>query len=297
MRRFNRFYTRQMGLLHEYLLDSEFSLTEVRILFELAQRPALATADLCRELGLDAGYLSRVVGGFEKKGLVTKSRSTVDGRIATLQLTGHGVATIVPLSDASRLEIIAMLEPLSVPEQVQLVDAMAQVEQLLDAGAQPPAPYLLRDPQAGDIGWVVHRHGVLYAQEYGWNQEFEALVAEIAAQYIRDFDPVSDHGWIAEKAGKIVGSVFVVRHDAVSAKIRLLYVEPGARGLGIGKTLVAECVRFARLAGYEKLILGTNNVQQEARRNYERAGFQLIEQHATHSYGKDLIAETWSLDL
>ncbi|HZZ02253.1 bifunctional helix-turn-helix transcriptional regulator/GNAT family N-acetyltransferase [Paraburkholderia sp.] len=294
VRRFNRFYTRQIGVLHEYLLDSEFSLTEVRILYELAHRPALTTSDLCRELGLDAGYLSRVIAGFEKNGLIGKTRSPADGRIAHLQLTEKGRATFAPLNEASRREIIAMLERLSVPEQHQLVDAMGQIEGLL--GEHIPS-YLLRDPQPGDMGWIVHRHGVLYAQEYGWNAEFEALVAEIVARYVREFDRSSERCWIAEKDGKVVGSVFIVRHDETTAKLRLLYVEPSARGLGIGRRLVEECLRFARLAGYRKLVLWTNSVLGDARRIYEKAGFRLIEEEPHHSFGKDLVGQTWALDL
>jgi DNA-binding MarR family transcriptional regulator/GNAT superfamily N-acetyltransferase len=294
VRRFNRFYTRQLGLLHEHLLDSEFSLTEARILYELAHRPTLTTSNLCRELGLNSGYLSRVIAGFEKKGLIEKTRSPDDARVAQLQLTDKGHATFEPLNDASRCEVIAMLNRLSEPEQHQLVDAMGQIEGLL---SETVPSYLLRDPQPGDMGWIVHRQGVLYAQEYGWNIEFEALVAEIVAKYTREFDQKSDRCWIAEKDGKVVGSVFVVRHDDVTAKLRLLYVEPSARGLGIGGRLVEECLRFARLAGYRKMMLWTNSVLADARRIYERVGFQLIDEEPHHSFGKDLIGQTWARDL
>lgn len=294
VRRFNRFYTRQIGVLHEHLLESEFSLTEVRILYELAHRPALTTSDLCRELGLNAGYLSRVIAGFEKHGLVEKMRSPTDGRVAQLKLTDKGQATFEPLSDASRREVTAMLERLSVPEQHQLVDAMGQIEGLLSE--QTPS-YVLRDPQPGDMGWIVHRHGVLYAQEYGWNADFEALVAEIVSKYVRELDRTSERCWIAEKDGKVVGSVFVVRHDETTAKLRLLYVEPSARGLGLGKRLVEECLRFAGLAGYKKMVLWTNSVLGDARRIYEKAGFRLIEEEPHHSFGKDLIGQTWARDL
>ena len=243
VRRFNRFYTRLMGLLHEHLLASAFSLTEVRILYELAHRPALTASDLCRELGLDAGYLSRVIAGFEKKGLVEKTRSPADGRVTQLELTEAGRATFQPLEDASQREVVAMLEKLSVPEQRQLVSAMGEIESLLQEERVPN--YILRDPQPGDMGWVIHRQGALYAEEYGWSTEFEALVAEIVVKYMRDYDPASDRCWIAEKDGKIVGSVFLVRHDETTAKLRLLYVEPSARGLGIGRRLVEDCMRHA----------------------------------------------------
>jgi DNA-binding MarR family transcriptional regulator/GNAT superfamily N-acetyltransferase len=294
VRRFNRFYTRQIGVLHEHLLDSDFSLTEVRILYELAHREALTTSQLCRELGLDSGYLSRVISGFEKKGLVAKSRSPQDARATQLQLTEHGRTVFSPLEEASRHKVGAMLAQLSEPEQQQLVDAMGQVESLL--GERTPN-YLLRDPQPGDMGWLVYRQSILYAQEYGWNNEYEALASEIVARFMREFDPRSERCWIAEKDGKGVGSVFVVRHDEHTAKLRLLYVDPSARGLGIGRRLVEECLRFARLAGYKKMILWTNSVLTDARRIYEQAGFQLVEEAPHHSFGKDLIGQTWSLDL
>lgn len=294
VRRFNRFYTRQIGVLHEHLLDSDFSLTEVRILYELAHRPALTTSQLCRELGLDSGYLSRVVSGFEKKGLIAKARSPHDARATQLQMTAHGRATFSPLEDASRREVATMLSQLSEPEQQQLVDAMHQVESLLDGSAPN---YLLRDPQPGDMGWLVYRQSVMYAQEYGWNNEYEALAAEIVARFVREFDPKSERCWIAEKDGKGVGSVFVVRHDDSTAKLRLLYVDPSARGLGIGRRLVEECLRFARQAGFRKMILWTNSVLTGARRIYEQAGFQLIEEEPHHSFGKDLVGQTWARDL
>ncbi|KSV75157.1 bifunctional helix-turn-helix transcriptional regulator/GNAT family N-acetyltransferase [Sinorhizobium sp. Sb3] len=295
VRRFNRFYTRLIGLLHEHLLASAFSLTEVRILYELAHRPALTATDLCRELGLDAGYLSRVIAGFEKKGLVEKTRSPADGRVAQLELTGAGRATFQPLEDASQREVVAMLEKLSVPEQRQLVAAMGEIESLLRDERTPG--YILRDPQPGDMGWIIHRQGALYAQEYGWSTEFEALVAEIIVKYMRDYDPASDRCWIAEKDGKVVGSVFLVRHDATTAKLRLLYVEPSARGLGIGRRLVEECMRHARFQGYRRMVLWTNAGLDAARHIYEKAGFALIEEEQHHSFGKDLTGQTWARDL
>lgn len=294
VRHFNRFYTRQIGVLHEHLLDSAFSLTEVRILYELAHRPVLTAADLARELGLNPGYLSRVITGFEKSGLVEKTRSEADGRVAQLRLTDKGRASFEPLSTASHREVAAMLERLSVPEQHQLVDAMRQIEGLLGERA---ASYLLRGAQPGDIGWVVHRHGALYAQEYGWNTDFEALVADIVARFVREFDAASERCWIAERDGQVVGSVFVVRHDDITAKLRLLYVEPSARGLGIGKRLVEESLRFARLAGYKKMVLWTNSVLTNARQIYMKAGFEKVEEEAHHSFGKDLIGETWARNL
>ncbi|MGE6783583.1 bifunctional helix-turn-helix transcriptional regulator/GNAT family N-acetyltransferase [Ensifer adhaerens] len=295
VRRFNRFYTRLIGLLHEHLLASAFSLTEVRILYELAHRPVLTATDLCRELGLDAGYLSRVITGFEKKGLVEKTRSPADGRVVQLELTEAGRATFEPLEAASQGEVVAMLDKLSVPEQRQLVSAMGEIESLLKEERVPG--FILRDPQPGDMGWVVHRQGALYAEEYGWSTAFEALVAEIVVKYMRDYDPKSDRCWIAEKDGKIVGSVFLVRHDETTAKLRLLYVEPSARGLGIGRRLVEECMRHARLLGYTRMILWTNAGLDAARHIYEKAGFALIEEEFHHSFGKDLTGQIFARDL
>ncbi|HTH73863.1 MAG TPA: bifunctional helix-turn-helix transcriptional regulator/GNAT family N-acetyltransferase [Trinickia sp.] len=294
VRRFNRFYTRQIGVLHEHLLDSEFSLTEVRILYELAHRPALTASDLCRELGLNAGYVSRVIAGFEKQGLLVKTRSAADARVAQLELTQRGRATFQPLNEASRREVGAMLEQLSEPAQHQLVDAMAQIEALL--GEREPS-YVLRDPRPGEMGWIVHRQSVLYAQEYGWNAEYEALVAEIVAKFIREFDPKRERCWIAEKDGKVVGSVFIVRQDESTAKLRLLYVEPSARGLGIGRRLVDECLRFAKSVGYKRIVLWTNSVLADARKIYEKAGFELMEEAPHHSFGKDLMGQVWGRDL
>lgn len=294
VRDFNRFYTRQIGVLHEHLLDSDYSLTEVRILWELAHRNDLTMTDLCRELGLNAGYLSRVLSGFEKKGLVAKTRSADDARVSRLELTALGRATFEPLSDASQREVIAMLERMPETAQRQLVDAMVQIRALL---GEPQPGYILRDPQPGDMGWVVQRQAVLYAQEYGWNAEYEALVAEIVAKFIREFDPKAERCWIAEKDGRPVGSVFIVRADEKTAKLRLLSVDPGARGLGIGHRLVDECLRFARLAGYTRMVLWTNSVLTDARRIYEKAGFSLVEEEPHHSFGKDLIGQIWARDL
>ena len=294
VRRFNRFYTRQIGVLHEHLLDSPFSLTEVRILYELAHRNDLTSADLCRELGLNAGYLSRVISGFDKQGLIAKSRSPTDARATRLQLTDAGQRTLAPLVDASRREVAAMLERLPPTAQQDLVAAMNQIEGLL--GEASPS-YLLRNPQPGDMGWIIHRQAVLYAQEYGWNNEYEALVAEILAKFVREFDPARERCWIAEKDGKVIGSVFIVRQDDTTAKLRLLYVDPCARGLGIGSRLVDECLRFSRQVGYTNMVLWTNSILTGARRIYDRAGFELVEEEAHHSFGKDLVGQVLARDL
>ena len=294
VRRFNRFYTRQIGVLHEHLLDSPFSLTEVRILYELAHRNDLTSADLCRELGLNAGYLSRVISGFDKQRLIAKSRSPTDARATRLQLTDAGQRTLAPLVDASRREVAAMLERLPPTAQQDLVAAMNQIEGLL---GEPSPSYLLRNPQPGDMGWIIHRQAVLYAQEYGWNNEYEALVADILAKFVREFDPARERCWIAEKDGKVIGSVFVVRQDDTTAKLRLLYVDPCARGLGIGSRLVDECLRFSRQAGYARMVLWTNSILTDARRIYDKAGFQLVEEEAHHSFGKDLVGQVLARDL
>ena len=294
VRRFNRFYTRQIGVLHEHLLDSAFSLTEVRILYELAHREQLTSADLCRELGLNAGYLSRVIAGFEKQGLIAKTRSPTDARAAQLQLTEQGRRTLAPLVDASRREVAAMLERLPPTAQQELVAAMGQIQGLL---GETSTSYILRNPQPGDMGWIIHRQALLYAQEYGWNNEYEALVADILARFVREFDPARERCWIAEKDGKVIGSVFIVRQDDKTAKLRLLYVDPCARGLGIGSRLVDECLRFSRQVGYTKMVLWTNSILTGARRIYDKAGFQLVEEEAHHSFGKDLVGQVLARDL
>ncbi len=294
VRRFNRFYTREIGVLDEHLLASEYSLTEGRILYELAHRNGLTASDLGRELNLNAGYLSRIVGRFQRRGLLTKARSQDDGRAAHLALTAAGRRAFKPLDRISQRHALAMLEKLSVVEQGQLVDAMHEIESLL---AEPRPGYVLRAPQPGDMGWIVHRQAVIYAEEYGWDATFEALGAEIVAAFVRDFQPACERCWIAEKDGKVVGSVFAVRHDAETAKLRMLYVEPSARGLGIGRRLVDECIGFAREAGYREMMLWTNSVLVSARRIYEAAGFTLAAEQPHHSFGKDLVGQTWERPL
>jgi DNA-binding MarR family transcriptional regulator/N-acetylglutamate synthase-like GNAT family acetyltransferase len=297
VRRFNRFYTKQIGVLHEGLLGSPFSLTEVRVLYELAHRDNAAAAELGKELGLDAGYLSRILRGFERRGLMKKSPSAVDGRRSLLSLTAQGRKVFAPLDARSQEEVTAMLSGLSAADLDRLVGAMRTIETLLGARTEPKVPYLLRPHQPGDMGWVAHRHGVLYAQEYGWDETFESLVAEIAARFIRRFDPKRERCWIAEREGEIVGSVFLVKKSNTVAQLRLMYVEPRARGLGIGSRLVSECIRFARQAGYRRIVLWTNSVLAAARHIYKKAGFRLIREEPHHSFGQDLIGETWELRL
>ncbi|HZH50738.1 MAG TPA: bifunctional helix-turn-helix transcriptional regulator/GNAT family N-acetyltransferase [Microvirga sp.] len=297
VRAFSRFYTRQIGLLEEGLYRSQFSLTEVRVLYELAHREGLTASDLVRDLGLDAGYLSRLLKKFEARGLLTRTASVEDARQAVLALTDAGHEAFAPLNQASHDQIAAMLDRLSPHERERLVQAMGQVQRLLGGAPEPRVPYILRPPRPGDMGWIVHRQAVLYAAEYGWDETFEALVAEIAAAFVRNFDPKRENCWIAEREGEVVGSVLVVRQSDEVAKLRLLYVEPSARGLGIGRRLVDECIRFARHKGYRTLTLWTNDVLVSARRIYEVAGFRLVEEERHHSFGKDLVGQNWNLDL
>ena len=295
MRRFNRFYTKQIGVLHEGLLKSPFPLTEARVIYELAHHEQTTATELGNELGLDAGYLSRILSSFEKRGLIDKQPSPTDGRQTLISLTEQGQAAFATINVRSRHEIGAMLGRLAPAEQSRLIEAMTTIERILGAGPEQRVPYLLRPHQPGDMGWVVHRHGVLYAEEYGWDEQFEALVAEIVAKFIQHFDPKRERCWIAEMEGEIVGSVFLVQQSEEVAKLRLLLVEPSARGLGIGKRLVNECTRFARRVGYQKLVLWTNSILTPARHIYEKANFRLVESEPHHSFGHDLVGENWEL--
>ncbi len=293
VRRFNRFYTRQIGLLQE----SQFSLSQVRVLYELAHRERPTATELGRELGLDPGYLSRILRLFERRGLLKRTPSKADGRQSHLFLTARGQAAFAPLNTRSREEIGSMLRALRARDQIRLVDSMHAIEGVLGAQPEKKVPYLLRPHRPGDMGWVVSRHGALYAQEYGWDETFEALVAGIVKKFIEHYDPRKERCWIAEKDGEPVGSVFVVKQSATVAKLRLMLVEPKARGLGIGARLVDECVRFAGQTGYGKITLWTNSVLRAARRIYKEAGFRLIRQERHRSFGHDLVGETWDLKL
>jgi DNA-binding MarR family transcriptional regulator/N-acetylglutamate synthase-like GNAT family acetyltransferase len=297
VRRFNRLYTRRIGVLNDGLLRSPYSLTEVRLLFELAQSPNLTASTLRDELGLDPGYLSRLLRGLEDRGLLSRTSSAADGRVTHLNLTEKGREAFRTLDARADDEVRALLGALSVAHQRQLLDAARTIEELLDGTGPRREPYLLRQHQPGDMGWVVHRHGVLYAQEYGWDERFEALVAEVVASFIHRFDAKRERCWIAERDGEIVGSVFLVQKSKTVAQLRLLLVEPSARGLGIGGRLVDECLRFARQTGYRKLTLWTNHVLHAARRIYQRAGFQLVDEQPHSRFGRDLIGQTWELTL
>lgn len=297
VRGFNRFYTQKIGVLGEGLLASPFSLTEARVLFELAQRDSATAAGLCRDLGLDAGYLSRIVRRFENDKLLVRTPSAADGRQSLLALTASGREAFAELDRRSRDEIAALLEPLPAGRQARLVAAMAGIERLLGGSATGEPRWRLRPHRPGDMGWVVSRHGALYAEEYGWDESFEALVAEIAAKFVRHFDPARERCWIAERDGAPVGSVFLVRQSQTIAKLRLLIVDPEARGLGIGAALVEECLRFARDAGYRKVTLWTQSILVAARAIYQAAGFHRVREEPHHSFGHDLVGEYWERTL
>jgi DNA-binding MarR family transcriptional regulator/GNAT superfamily N-acetyltransferase len=297
VRRFNRFYTRTIGLLHEGYLRSPFTLTQVRVLYELAHRERPTAAELSRDLGLDTGHLSRILRDFQRRGLIEKRTADKDGRQQLLWLTERGQEIFAPLEARSHDQIGAMLEGLSAPDQDRVIESMRTIEGLLVAGPEPTVPYVLRPHRSGDMGWVVQRHGVLYAQEYGWDETFEALVAAIVAKFVQNYDAKRERCWIAELEGEPVGSVFCVKKSSAVAQLRLLLVEPKARGLGIGTRLVDECVGFARSAGYRKIMLWTNDVLGAARRIYERAGFRLVEEEKHHSVGHDLVGQNWELKL
>jgi DNA-binding MarR family transcriptional regulator/predicted N-acetyltransferase YhbS len=297
VRHFSRFYTRKIGALREGLLDSAFSLAEARVIYELAHHETATATELARELGLDGGYLSRMLKSLEQRGHVERRPAENDARQMLLSLTEQGQAAFAELNARSQAQVGALLDRLSQIDQTCLVEAMATVERLLGEEPLRRAPYILRPHQPGDIGWVVARHGALYAREYGWDETFEALAAEIGAQFIRNFDPKRERCWIAEKDGENVGSVVLVRQSDEVAKLRMLLVEPKARGLGIGRRLIEECIRFARLKGYRKLTLWTNSVLVAAIHLYEQAGFRLVDEQHHHSFGYDLVGENWELEL
>jgi DNA-binding MarR family transcriptional regulator/GNAT superfamily N-acetyltransferase len=295
VRRFSRFYTNRMGLLAEGLLDSAFSLTEARVLYELAHRNGLTAAEIGRDLGLDAGYLSRILKTFDRQGLIERKAADQDGRQRVLSLTEAGRSAFAPLDAGSRAQISEMLKELDRGASKDLVAAMRTVERAL--ARQINGAISLRQPALGDIGWIIHRQALLYQREYGWNAQFEVLLAEIFAGMMQQFDPVMERGWVAERAGEVVGSVFVVRESDTVAKLRLLYIEPHARGLGLGHRLVDECIAFARSKMYRRLTLWTNDVLKPARRIYAAKGFRLTSAEAVHAFGQDMLSEIWDLDL
>ena len=297
VRRFNRFYTRQIGVLQEGLLRSPYGLTEVRVMFELARRRQATATELADELGLDAGYLSRILRSFHDDGLLVKKPSPGDKREVRLCLSPKGQHVFRPLEARARREVASMLRRLPAAQRKRLLAAMQGIEEVLSPAPEPKLSYLLRPPQPGDMGWVVHRHGALYAQEYGWDERFEALVAEIVAKFLKNFDSRRERCWIAEREGEIVGSVFLVKKSKTVAQLRLLLVEPSTRGLGIGKRLVAECIQFARHAGYRQITLWTQGNLSAARGIYRNAGFKIVHRQRHTDFGYDLVSETWDLFL
>ncbi|WEZ83143.1 helix-turn-helix domain-containing GNAT family N-acetyltransferase [Rhizobium sp. 32-5/1] len=297
IRAFNRLYTNQLGLIGRAFLDSPYSLTEARILFELNARPAPVARQIAEDLQLDTAYLSRVIKAFREQGLLTTRPDPADKRSQTITLTTKGRAETADLADRSRRQITQQLGRLSENQQRSMVQAMATIATLLSHDPDPQTKFTIRGHAPGDIGWIVHRQMKLYAAEYGWNSDYEGLISRIAGDFLIDFKPGREYCWIAEKDGTIAGSVFLVDAGDSLAKLRLLYVEPFARGLGIGKALVQTCITFAREAGYQQLTLWTNDVLIAARGIYEAEGFVLVAEERHHSFGKDLNGQTWQLDL
>ena len=295
VRRFNRLYTRQLGLLDAGLLGSRYSLTEVRVLFELAQRDRPTAVEIATDLGIDRGLLSRLLAKLLRAGLVSRTRHPDDRRRAPLQLTAKGRRVFAQLDRRADRQVRDLLTGLPAPERVALVWAAQAVG--AEGATAPPGEAILRAPRPGEYGTVIHRHGVVYAEEYGWDERFEGLVAEIVGRFAQRHDPSREKFWIAEREGRFLGCVFVVANAPDVAQLRCLLVEPAARGLRLGRRLVDECVLFARAAGYRRMILWTNDVLVSARRIYEGAGFRLEKEERHHSFGKDLVGQTWELDL
>jgi DNA-binding MarR family transcriptional regulator/GNAT superfamily N-acetyltransferase len=300
VRRFNRFYTRRIGVLRKTYLDSPYSLGEMRVLYEIAHGEAVTAKDIGRALDLDAGYLSRILRNFEKRGLITRKASKKDARQSHLSLTARGRQAFDPAEKRSQRDVADTLARLNPDERSQLISAMQKIEHLLDAGEEAPAKpaFILRAPRYGDFGWIVSRHAELYAQEYGWGEPFEGLCAQIVADFVNNYDQKLERCWIAEMNGENVGCVMLVKDEQPRvARLRLLLVDPKARGLKLGTRLVDECVSFARKRGYRKMTLWTHSILAAARRTYERAGFTLTSSEPRHTWGKDVVAEFWDMDL
>jgi len=297
VRAFNRFYTRKLGVLDQHLGQSPFSLSEARVLYELAHRDDLAAKEIGIELGLDPGYLSRIVQSFDEKGLITRRPLPADRRQYQLSLTAKGRQTFAKLNLSSQNEVAAMLAQLSAGDATRLTQAMATIEAVLDPRRSQPAAFVLRSHRVGDMGWVISRQAAAYAADYNWDISYEALVAEICAQFIKNYDAAREHCWIAEVGGEPVGSIFLVKATDAIAKLRLLQVEKKARGLGVGRALVEQCIQGARERGYSKMTLWTQSILLAARGIYQNAGFKLVKEEKHHSFGADLVGETWELDL
>ena len=298
VRRFNRFYTKQIGILRQGYLNSPYSLSEVRTLYEIAHRDRPTASAIAKNLDLDPGYLSRMLARFEKRRLIARHQESADARRSTLQLTAKGRAAFTPLERAADRSIETLLSKLAAPQRRSLIHSMNTIEHLLDPpSAASSDPYIIRTHQPGDMGWVIHRHGVLYAQEYGWDERFEAEVAEIAAHFIKHFDPKRERCWIAEKDGAIIGSIFLVRKTDRIGKLRLFLIEPSARGLGLGNRLVTECIRFARQVGYRQITLWTQSNLYAARHIYSKHEFRRVRREPHPGFGFPLMTETWELNL
>ena len=299
IRAFNRFYTQRIGVLDDAPLGGPFTLTEARVLYELAHRDSPAAVELGRDLALDRGYLSRILARFQKKGLLQRSRSASDGRQSHITLTEKGVAAFDEINEAWQSATEELVAPLAPAARRELVEAIQRVRALLGSDAEPADVQRIdiRSHQLGDMGWIIERHAVVYGAEYGWDDEFEALVAEICAKFIRDYDPAAEHCWIATLNGALVGSVFLVKDSDEIGRLRLLFVEPSARGHGIGRRLVDACVKRGREVGYRKVTLWTNDVLVSARRIYQAAGFRLVREWPDHKFGKDLVGQDWELEL
>lgn len=297
IRAFNRFYTRKIGVV-DGMASSPFSLAEARVLYELAHHEKPTATDIRKELGLDAGYMSRILRDFERRNLVAREQSKTDERQRFLSLTAKGRRAFAPLDERSNRDVAAMIRAVFPTERNRLIEAVETVRRLLGDKTEPVrTPYLLRMHEPGDMGWIVYRQAILYTEEYGWDGSYEALAAEIVAKFIKNYDPKWERAWVAEKDGERVGAVFVAKESDEIGKLRLLHVEPQARGLGIGKRLVEECIRFARQAGYQKMTLWTQGILHAARHIYKQAGFHVVHEGKHHSFGKDLTAETWELNL
>src|SRR5262245_22898578 len=295
VRRFNRFYTQRIGLLQEGVYKSQFSLTQARVLYEIIHHDKPTAAEIARDLGLDTGYLSRILRGFEVRGYIVRQTSDRDGRQSLLSVTPRGRESFAPIEAQTNEDVAALLRDRDDGAQAQLCDAMHTIESVL--GAEPKVPFILRGPRSGDIGWIVTSHGIAYSREYGWNEQLEAMTAEIVGAFLRQHDPRREYCWIAERAGRNVGCVLLVKDSDAIARLRLLLVEPEARELGIGARLVDECIRFARQAGYRKITLWTHSILTSARGIYERAGFKLVATKTHDLFGPELVGETWDLEL
>ncbi|HYS54692.1 MAG TPA: helix-turn-helix domain-containing GNAT family N-acetyltransferase [Thermoanaerobaculia bacterium] len=296
IRRFNRFYTQKIGVLSDNVYHRPLSLTEARVLYEVANGKDVTASQLAAALALNPGYLSRTLRGLAKRGLLKRTKPD-DRRKNILTLTRKGTAEFARINAASSREMTAMIRSLSPAQQRRMVTAMQAIESLLEPRSAIREPFVLRSPGPGDYGWVMERHGAIYAAEYGWNEEFEALVGEIVVNFVRKFDPRRERAWIAERDGQNAGCVFLVRKSERVSQLRLLLVEPGARGSGIGRRLVEECIRFAKQCGYTRMILWTNDVLDAARHIYERCGFRMTGENRHHSFGHDLVGQTWEVKL